>query len=304
MNNILLPVLLAYAVSGAIAGIASAQTPDPDWQAPKIGLAAAKTPTAQPWTLPAEFGKVRAGGEPGYDTLDLAFELSRQYRQATRFQRFAIAPYWQYSEREKKPVNDRGVTLSYAILPRSDGADSSVNAMEVNWLASLTAGRTKTELQTSKTYADANQTTLKLQALFKSNGWATRYYYPTLTVGAFSDRRDKPNPLVPNGREDGLFVRPEMTLYPFTLYKKGDPGSLEITAAAQYQHGVHASGMRAGGDHSWFKLQAVLPLGSIGEGEEKWQPALALQRTGGEDATQTEPRKFQTKLTFQLKYGK
>lgn len=287
----------------AMTTFAAAQDADGSWQSSKIGLGAAKTPVLQPWTMPAEFGKVRGSDTSNYDTVDFAVEWSRQLAQKDYFHRFSAAPYWQYSERENKPVNDRGVTLAYALKPRSDGVQGP-NVVETNWMASLVAGRTKTEIGATKTYTDASQTTLKLSALLKSNGWSTAYLYPIVSAGLFLDRRDKPTQVVPNGREDGLFVRPELVLYPMTISKKGELWSPEITAIAQYQHDLRADGLRVKDNHRWFRLQLAVPFGSIGEGDDKWQLALALQRSGGEDATQAEPRKYQTKIALQLKYGK
>ncbi len=284
-------------------------------QPAKMALVAAKAPTTEPWTDPAEYALVRASDEPNYETLNMSVQWSKQYvvtkdssnpEKTTAFHKISVAPYWQQSTKEKKPVNDRGLSLGYAYQPSSACLDHErPDCLEWKFGASLSGGRTKTDLGTTpKTYADATQFTAKVNVLLTHPRWSSGHHYFSMAGGAFRDQRNKPNALVPNGQETGLFVKPELIVVPFGLDRKDKAWALEFKLAGQYQHGLDANGGRTRANHRWFKAQLVLPFGEFGDGSDKWYPSIALQRQGGEDATSADLRRYESRIAFQLKVGK
>jgi hypothetical protein len=280
-----------------------------DSAASTIGVAAAKSPGSTPWTQPAEYARVRSSDTADYDTLDMAIEWSKQFARrrndGVEFQKLAIAPYWQNSTSEKKPVNDRGVVLRYEYQPPSACADhSKADCLEWKLGMSVAYSNAKTQdTDQSRSWVDATQTTARLNTLIVHPSFNTGYTYLSATAGVFYDHRDKPTPLVPNGREMGAYLRPELTWVLMGLPSKNKPGAIEFSAVAQYQQGLKAGGARVKANHRWFELKASLGLGSFGDGTGRWFPSIALKRTGGEDATQSDPRRFQSKLALQLRFG-
>lgn len=308
LRTLVAPALIALPLTG----IAQQTTQE---QPAKLALVAAKAPSSERWTQPAEFAFVRASDEPNYEALDFAVEWSKQYaitkdpakpEESTAFHKWSVAPYWQHSSKEKKPVNDRGITLGHVYQPPSACLDfNSGDCLEWKLVTSVSAGRTKTELATSpKTYTDASQVAAKASVQLTHPAWSSGHHYVSMLAGVFYDRRSKPNALVPNGHEGGVFVKPDLTLLPFGLNRKDLAGALEVKLSAQYQHGLTAGGARTRANHRWFKAQLILPFGEFGDGSDKWYPSIALQRHGGEDAMLTELRRYENRLAFQLKVGK
>jgi hypothetical protein len=293
----------------AIAEDASTQS-----QAAKLAIVAAKAPDSMRWTQPAEFAFARASDDGKFETLDFAIEWSKQFAvtrdpsnptEISAFHKVSVAPYWAHSSKEKGPVNDRGLTLAHVYQPGSACLQSRPpDCLEWKIATSVSAGRTQTEIAAEpKTYADTTQLTAKSSVLLSHPAWSSGYHYFSTAAGAYYDRRNKPTSLVPNGTEAGLYLRPEVTILPFGLMRKDEAGTVEIKLTAQYQQGLDANGARSRENHRWFKAQIVMPFGSLGDGSDKWYPSLSLQRYGGEDATQAEPRRYQSRLAFQLKVG-
>lgn len=306
---------IAFIAVTALPIISMAQESKINEQPAKMALVAAKAPTTEPWTQPAEYALVRASDEPNYETVNMSVQWSKQYdviknpsrpEETREFHKVSVAPYWQQSTKEKKPVNDRGMTLGYVFQPPSACLDHErPDCMEWKFAGSVSAGRTKTELLTTpKTYTDATQLTAKASIALTHPKWSGGYHYFSMAAGAFRDQRNKPNALVPNGQETGLFVRPELVWLPSGLKRKDKAWAIEFKLAAQYQHGLDAGGARTRENHRWFKAQLALPLGEFGDGSDKWYPSIALQRQGGEDATTAELRRYESRLAFQLKVGK
>lgn len=309
-----LPRALFAMTLSAVSFAAAAQDSPVQAQPAKLAIVAAKAPESLRWTQPAEFAFARTSDEGRFETLDFAIEWSKHLALtkdpanptgSTAFHKIAVAPYWKHSSKEKEPVNDRGVSLGHAYQPPSAClASLPPDCLEWKIATIISAGRTQTKIAADPaTYTDATQLTARTSVLLSHPAWSSGYHYFSTAAGAYYDRRNKPTALVPNGSEAGIYLKPEATILPFGLIRKDEAGAVEIKLTAQYQYGLDANGARSRENHRWFKAQLILPLGSYGDGSDKWYPSLSLQRVGGEDATQAELRRYQSRLAFQLKVG-